>query len=89
MFEPEDDQESRIHAVFEVLRRHVVTVSRDFARRVTERIEQAEEDDRTQPPNFGGVVGEMFVQAANLLSGLLGASGEPPPPEDDEDEHDD
>ena len=79
--QPEDGPlAQRVHTALEPLRQEVVRVSRDFARRVSEGIDELLHGDRRGPPILS-LIGSTLLEAINLLSQGAG-NGEYDPDEE-------
>jgi hypothetical protein len=77
-----DPDEREVHSLFAVLRNEVVHVSDAFVARLERAIEHASSMRGASPP---GLFATVLVEAMNLLSAALGASGEDDQGPEDED----
>ena len=79
--QPEDTPLAHlVHTALEPLREEVVRVSRDFARRVSEGIDELLYGDRRGPPILS-LIGSTLLEAINLLTHGAG-SGDYDPEEE-------
>lgn len=75
------ERDAEVHALFESLREHAFSVTESFRARLTDRLDEAEQQVLEDPESLSSLFISSLVQLSNLAFGVLrGSPAVAPPP---------